>query len=224
MLERDEVVRRTEGFVRETMAEEAGAAASGHDWWHVWRVQRLALAIGREEGAGADLFVVELAALLHDVGDWKFRGGDEGAGGREAASWLRGLGVEEALVGRVAEVVGEVSYKGAGVATPAGSAEAAAVQDADRLDALGAIGVARAFAFGGARGRALHDPALPPVLHGSAAGYKGAAGPTLNHFWEKLLQLEGRMQTATGRRLAGERHRFVEEFVARFLAEWEGEA
>lgn len=224
MTDPNDMVRRTEAFVKEHLAAEPGAAASGHDWWHVWRVRRLALTIAREEGAGADPLVVELAALLHDVGDWKFRGGDEAAGPREAAAWLRSLGVDEATVGRVAAVVGEVSFKGAAVATPTASPEAAAVQDADRLDAIGAIGVARAFAFGGARGRALHDPARPPTAHGTVAAYRDSAGSTLNHFSEKLLLLAGRMQTTTGSRLATERHRYLAEFVARFAAEWEGDA
>ncbi len=221
---RDEVLRRTEAFVRERLAAEPGAAASGHDWWHVGRVRRLALAIARREGAGADPFVVELAALLHDVADWKFRDGDETAGPREAAAWLRSLGLAAGIVERVAAVVAAVSFKGAGVATPAGTPEAAAVQDADRLDAIGAIGVARAFAYGGARGRLLHDPETAPVPHGTAAAYHASAGPTLNHFFEKLLLVEGRMQTATGKELARRRHRFVEGFVARFLSEWQGEA
>lgn len=220
---RDAVVARTEEFVRARLAAEPGAAASGHDWWHVWRVRRLALAIADEEGTGADLVVVELAALLHDVADWKFRGGDQEAGAREAAAWLRSLGVAAGTVARVVAVVREVSFKGAGVATPAGSPEAAAVQDADRLDAIGAIGIGRAFAFGGSRGRALHDPAIPPMAHGTAAAYHDSAAPTLNHFFEKLLLLEGRLQTTTGHRLARERHRVVEAFVARFLAEWAGE-
>jgi uncharacterized protein len=220
---RKTVAQRTEAFARARLAAEPGATATGHDWWHTWRVRRAALAIAREEGAGADPLVVELAALLHDVADWKFRGGDTDAGPREAASWLRAAGLDEATTARVAAVIAEVSFKGAGVATPVSTPEAAAVQDADRLDAIGAIGIARAFAYGGARGRPLHDPTIPPAPHADFGAYQATTAPTLNHFPEKLLLLKDRMQTATGRRLAEERHRFLEAFVTRFLSEWEGE-
>jgi len=218
------IVRQTEAFAREQLAAESGATATGHDWWHTDRVRRTALRIAAGEGEGANPVVVELAALLHDVADWKFRGGDEAAGPREAAAWLRSLGLDAATTARVAAVIAEVSYKGAGVATPVSTPEAAAVQDADRLDALGAIGIGRAFAYGGAKGRPLHDPGIPPTLHASFGAYQVTTASTLNHFSEKLLLLKDRMQTATGRRLAEERHRYVEGFVARFLAEWAGEA
>jgi len=216
------VLRRTGAFVRERLAETPGATATGHDWWHVCRVRRTALAIAAAEGG--DPFVVELAALLHDVADRKFGGGDWGAGARAAAAWLRSLGVDHQTVDQVAAIIDGLSFKGAGVPTPMATPEGAAVQDADRLDALGAIGIARAFAYGGMRGRPLHDPDVPPTPHPTAAAYAAATGPTLNHFPEKLLLLEDRMQTATGRRLAEERHRFLEAFLARFLAEWDGRA
>ena len=214
--DRAEVVARTAAHVRALL----GKDATGHDWWHVERVRRLALRIGAEEGA--DPFVVELAALLHDVADWKFHGGDEEAGARAARGWLEGLGVEPAVVDHVAAIVRDLSFKGAGVATPMASREGAVMQDADRLDAIGAVGIARAFAYGGARGRALHDPEVPPVLHATAGAYKTAGGPTINHFHEKLLLLKDRMNTDAGRRLAEERHRFVEAYLERFLAEWDG--
>ncbi len=209
------VVERTAAHVRELMAGDA----SGHDWWHVERVRRLALRLAAEEGA--DPLVVELAALLHDVADWKISG-DADAGARHAREWLGSLGVETALVQHVADIVAGISFKGAGVPTPMATVEGAVVQDADRLDALGAIGIARAFAYGGSRGRPLYEPGDDPRLHASFAEYRSAAGSTLNHFQEKLLLLRARMNTSAGRRLADERHRYMEEYVRRFLAEWEG--
>lgn len=194
-----------------------GKEGTGHDWLHVERVWRNARAIGRAEKA--ELFVVELAALLHDIADWKFHGGDLAAGPREARRWLLKAGAGPETAARVAAVVAQVSYKGAKVDDSTASLEAAVVQDADRLDALGAIGIARTFAYGGAKGRGIYDPAVKPVLHGSARSYSRSEGPTLNHFYEKLLLLKGRMKTRTGRRLAAERHRFMELFLKRFYAE-----
>ena len=212
----DEILRRTEAFMRETLAGDA----SGHDPWHVLRVRRLALHIGRREGA--DLFVVELAALLHDIADWKFHGGDEEIGPRRAMDWLIRLGVEAPVVERVGAIVRDLSFKGAGVAAAPLTLEGQVVQDADRLDAIGAIGIGRTFAYGGHKGRALYDPAIPPERHASAERYKTNQGPTLNHFFEKLLLLRDRLNTPTARAIAERRHRFLEAFVERFLEEWEG--
>lgn len=210
------VVARTEAFVRGRMEGEG----SGHDWWHVHRVRRTALRLAREEGA--DPYVTELAALLHDVADHKFHGGDLAAGPRAAREWLEGLGAEPAVVEHVSSIIAGMSFKGAGVPTPMETPEGRVVQDADRLDALGAVGVARAFAYGGSRGRPLYDPGVPPERHDSFAAYQSTASPTLNHFHEKLFLLRDRMNTAAARRIAEGRHRYLEEFVARFLAEWEG--
>ena len=217
VMTRAEVLERTAAFVRGKLEGEG----SGHDWWHVDRVRRTALRLAA--GEGADSFVVELAALLHDVADHKFHGGDETAGPRAAREWLGGLGVAADTVEHVAAIVAELSFKGSGVATPMSTREGAVVQDADRLDAIGAIGVARTFAFGGSRGRPMHDPEAPPEAHDSFEAYKASRGPTVNHFHEKLLLLRDRMNTAAARRAADERHRFMEEFLRRFHAEWEGE-
>lgn len=211
-------MERTEELVRERLMGEG----TGHDWWHTDRVRRMALRIGAEEGV--DLGVVELAALLHDLHDWKFNGGDEEIGPEAAAAWLRQNGADEETVGHVREIVATLSFKGHGVPTPMRTREGAVVQDADRLDALGAIGIARAFAYGGFKERVLHDPTVPPELHASAERYKTSTGTTINHFHEKLLHLRDRMNTETGRRIAAERHRYLEEFLARFHAEWAGEA
>src|SRR6059058_1817584 len=189
------VIEQTANHVRGLLSGEG----SGHDWFHIERVCRAALAIGREEGA--DLLVVELAALLHDVADWKFAEGDHEAGSRAAREWLVSLGVAPATIDQVCQIIAELSFKGAGVATPMTSLEGQCVQDADRLDALGAIGVARAFAYGGHKGRALYDPAIPPEPHVSFDAYKNNTGPTINHFYEKLLLLKDRMSTDTGKRL-----------------------
>lgn len=212
----DSVLARTEEHMRATLQGDS----SGHDPWHVLRVRRLAVHIGGREGA--DLYVVELAALLHDIADWKLHDGDEEVGPRRAREWLRGLGVEAEVVEQVGAIVRDLSFKGAGVPAPRLSLEGQVVQDADRLDALGAIGVGRAFAYGGLKGRALYDPDIPPESHASAERYKGNRSPTLNHFDEKLLLLKERMNTATARAIAERRHRFLEEFQTRFLEEWEG--
>jgi uncharacterized protein len=210
-----EWISRTEGFVREKLPIDA----TGHDWHHVFRVRRNALAIATTENV--DLLVVELAALLHDIADHKFHGGDETAGPRTARRWLESLGgVPEQIIDQVCQIIARLSFKGAAVAQEPLSLEGQVVQDADRLDALGAIGIARAFAYGGSKGRPLHDPDVPPEQHSSFEAYKKGAGPTLNHFYEKLLLLKDRFNTAAGRRLAEERHAYLVEFLRRFLAEW----
>jgi uncharacterized protein len=214
----DDLITRTEEFVRKQMAR----ADPAHDWWHVTRVRRLARRIAEEEPGPVNWLVVDLAALLHDVADWKLADGDLDAAPRAARAWLASQGADSALIEHVAEIVAGVSYRGIGLPTPMRTIEGAVVQDADRLDALGAIGIARAFAYGGARGLPLYDPAIPAVVHHTAEAYARGAGPTLNHFYEKLLHLSGRMQTETGRRLAAERHQVLEAFIERFLAEWEG--
>lgn len=213
-----ELIDTTAAHVRSQSAGES----TGHDWWHIHRVWRNAQAIAA--GEDVDAVVVELAALLHDIADWKFHGGDLEAGPRAAREWLSGLGAEPDLIEAVADIVGRVSYKGAGIADDMPSPEGRVVQDADRLDAMGAIGIARAFAYGGHTGRPIHDPDIAVELHASADAYSGSRAGSLNHFPEKLLLLRDRMHTATARRIADERHAYMEEFVARFRREWEGEA
>jgi uncharacterized protein len=211
------VIAATAAFIEEKFQAEG----SGHDWPHIWRVWQVARTLAAEQPV-IDQEVAELAALLHDIADWKFHGGDYEAGPRAARAWLASQHVPEATIDRVQQVIREVSFKGLGVETPVTSPEAAVVQDADRLDAIGAIGVARAFAYGGHKGRPLHDPAVPPVLHADFEQYKQSTAPTLNHFYEKLLHLQDRLHTPAARRMAARRHQFMEEFVAQFLAEWEG--
>jgi len=212
-----DIIEKTAQHIRSLLASDS----SGHDWWHIQRVWKNALLIGQQEGA--DLFVVQLAALLHDIADWKFHGGDETLGPRRAEAWLAGLGVDRATIERVCDIIGHLSFKGAGVATPMDSIEGQVVQDADRLDAIGAIGIARAFAYGGHAGRAMHDPEVLPEHHASFAAYKKNSGPTINHFHEKLLLLKDRMNTVAARRLAEARHQVMETFLEQFHAEWEGQ-
>lgn len=216
-MDTNSVIERTAAHVRELFSGDS----SGHDWHHTDRVRRVALAIAREEGA--DLVVVELAALLHDVADWKFAGGDHLAGPRAARQWLEQNSADPALVNHVEQIVAGLSFKGAGVPTPMATLEGQIVQDADRLDAIGAIGIARTFAYGGHKGQPIYDPDLPPQPHDSFEAYKRGGGSTINHFYEKLLVLADRMNTAAARRLAAERHRFLEQFLAQFLAEWNGD-
>ena len=206
-------VLKTAAYAKKTLGREA----TGHDWLHVERVWRSAKLLAR--GSGADLFVVELAALLHDIADWKFHGGDASVGPRKAAAWLKKLAVDAETAAGVVYIVENLSFKGAKVKNSIATLEGKLVQDADRLDAIGAIGVARAFAYGGAKGREIYNPDVKPVLHASAKAYSKGAGPTLNHFHEKLLLLKDRMNTAAGRRAAAGRHRFLLSFMRQFDAE-----
>jgi len=211
-----EIIRKTAAYARKTLGREA----TGHDWLHVERVWDNARMLGK--GSGADMFTVELAALLHDIADWKFHGGDASAGPKKAAAWLRSLGVAEPTVKHVAAIIAESSFKGAKVRNRIATLEGRIMQDADRLDAIGAIGIARAFAYGGAKGRDIYDPSVKPVLHKSAKAYSGAAGPTINHFHEKLLLLKGLMNTPAGRRAATGRQSFMTAFLRQFGAEIAG--
>jgi uncharacterized protein len=194
------------------------AESSGHDWHHINRVWQLATQIAAREGA--DQQVVALGALVHDIADWKFHGGDDSVGPREAERLLTEEGASREIIDQVVDIVRTISYKGAGVSTAMKSLEGECVQDADRLDAIGAIGIARCFAYGGHAGRQMYDPNEPPVMHATAEEYKASKGHSLNHFYEKLFLLKERMNTDTGKQLAEQRHLFMENFVAQFLAEW----
>ena len=211
------IIEKTRTFVEAKLAQDA----AGHDWWHVYRVWKCARAIARQELA--DLYIVELAALLHDIADWKFNNGDEQAGPNQAGEWLSANQVDETIIEAVKQIILNLSYKGANVQAAPLSLEGQIVQDADRLDAIGAVGIARAFAYGGAKGRAMHDPGVRPALHASFAAYKSSTGSTINHFYEKLLLLKDRLNTDTARRMAERRHTFMERFLEEFYAEWEAD-
>lgn len=210
-------IDKTEAYVRKELEGEG----SGHDWWHIHRVRNMALRLGNEEEA--NLFVVELAALLHDIADHKFHDGDAEIGPATARVWLDSLGLEEETISHVCRIIKDLSFKGAEVATPMHSIEGMVVQDADRLDAIGAIGIARAFAYGGHKNREMHNPLIQPESHDSFEAYKKNTGPTLNHFYEKLFLLKDRMNTKSGIKLAEKRHRFMKDFVDQFLSEWDGQ-
>jgi uncharacterized protein len=214
-LNRDEILLATARFAR----RELSADSSGHDWWHVERVRNLALELARRESG--ELYTVELAALLHDISDYKLNGGDLAEGPRVAHEWLLEQGESEDLARTVAGIVAEVSFKGAGERSAPSTLEGAIVQDADRLDAIGAIGIARTFAYGGYAGQAMHDPDRKPEPHATQEEYLKRNGTTINHFHEKLLLLRDRMNTRTGRRLAAHRHQVLERFLDEFLTEWD---
>jgi uncharacterized protein len=199
---------------------------SGHDWWHVWRVWNMAKRIAAHEaerGAEVNTLVVELAALLHDLGDHKFHGGDTTVAPRMTREWLHNLHVDAETVEAVAEIVATLSFKGANVATPMQTLEGMIVQDADRLDAIGAIGVARTFAYGGHKGRELYNPDISPHQHDDFVTYSSNAAPSINHFYEKLLLLKDRINTDYAKQIAEERHQFLEQFLDQFFAEWNGD-
>ncbi|WP_187260537.1 HD domain-containing protein [Pontibacter beigongshangensis] len=216
MPENDTIIQATANHIKSLLSGEG----SGHDWWHVYRVWQNVLAIAKHEQA--DLFIVELAALLHDIGDHKFHGGDESVGPRMAQEWLESLEVKATDIDHICLIIKEISYKGAGTSSAMNSVEGQIVQDADRLDAIGAIGIGRAFAYGGHKGHEMYNPAIKPVLHDSFEAYKTASAPTLNHFYEKLLLLKYRMHTKTAKAMAAQRHQYMEGFLAQFYQEWEG--
>jgi uncharacterized protein len=212
----NELIDKTVSYVRKQLESEG----SGHDWWHTRRVWKMAERIADEEEA--DQLTVQLAALLHDIADWKSHNRDFGIGPKVAREWLKSLGVPEPRVTEVAHIVGSISFKGVGAGKPKLSLEGQIVQDADRLDALGAIGIARTFAYGGHNSRLIYDPDIPPITEHTEESYVNNTSSSINHFHEKLLLLRDLMNTQTGRRIAGIRHAFVELFLEEFYKEWDG--
>ena len=213
----DLIIEKALAYVRDLLEGEG----SGHDWWHIKRVYDLSVTMANEYPE-ADLFIVQLGALLHDIGDHKFHNGDHTVGPKMVTDWLAGNQVDESTIAQVVAIVKEISYKGADVETPMSSLEGEIVQDADRLDAIGAIGIARTFAYGGNKNREMHNPEISPEQHSDFETYKKTTGPTINHFYEKLLLLKDRMNTAFGKKLAQQRHTYMETFLEEFFAEWEG--
>ena len=191
---------------------------TGHDWYHIDRVRRVALQIQEKEGG--DRYVIELAALLHDVSDHKFNGGDFELGAAVADQMLTKYGVDDNTRSHIAEIVKNVSYKGSGVEDSMNSIEGKIVQDADRIDAIGAIGIARTFAYGGSIGQMIYDPEIPPKENQSVESYVNDRSHTVNHFYEKLLLLKDRMNTQTGKAIAEERTEFMQGFLKQFYNEW----
>jgi uncharacterized protein len=213
-----QIVQKTADFVKEKFSSEG----TGHDWWHMYRVWQLARHIAQKEGK-VNMLIVELGALLHDIADWKFHD-DPSAGAKETRDWLEKLKVDASIIDEVAFIVEHISYKGGFNKYQMRTLEGKIVQDADRLDALGAIGVARTFAFGGASGRAMYNPDIKPIEYKSLQQFKEKIphNHTINHFYEKLLLLKDKMNTKTGKHIALGRHRYMEKFLQEFYAEWEG--
>ena len=212
-----EIIDQTVKFVKETLANTEG----GHDWWHIYRVWQLAKKIASIEKT--NLLVVELGALLHDIADTKFNDGDESIGPKKAREFLQSISVEEEIITHVENIIQHISFKGGNFEQAFNSTELAVVQDADRLDAMGAIGIARTFNYGGFKNRAIYNPNIQPNLNMSKEEYKNSTAPTINHFYEKLLLLKDRMNTATGKAMAAHRHQYMEQFLEEFYKEWEGD-
>ncbi len=207
-------IELTKAFVKNTLAEAEG----GHDWFHIERVYRNCLLISKHENV--DDYIVALGALLHDIADSKFHNGDEAVGPQRAREFLLEINVDTIVIEHVENIIKHISFKGGNHTQSFSSPELNVVQDADRLDALGAIGIARTFNYGGFKNQKLYDPEIPPKLDMTKEEYKQSKAPTINHFYEKLLLLKDRMHTKTGKKLALERHRYMEEFLERFYDEW----
>lgn len=212
----ESVINKIELELKKQFSEEA----TGHDWYHIDRVRRVALQIHELEGG--DREIIELAALLHDISDHKFNGGDFELGGDLAMEILNQHGISEEIQNKVAEIVRNVSFKGSGVEDTMETLEGQIVQDADRIDALGAIGIARTFAYGGSVGSMIYDPNIEPKENQSKESYVKNRSHTINHFYEKLLLLEERMHTATGKEIAKERTDFMKDYLNQFYREWNG--
>lgn len=208
----------TVDFVKRTLEDAEG----GHDWWHISRVWKVAKQIALQE-EGVDVLVVELAALLHDIADPKFHDGNEDIGPQVAVQFLTEKGLDYERVFHVEQIIRNMSFKSSLGELTFRSAEMDIVQDADRLDAIGAIGIARAFSFGGFKNRPLYDPAVPPNLSMSKEEYKKSKSHTINHFYEKLLLLKDKMNTPTAKKIAASRHVFMEQYLAQFYAEWDAD-
>ncbi len=208
------IINEAVEFVRNTFKDEY----SGHDCFHTLRVYRMAERIAERENA--DLMTVRLAALLHDVDDIKLSPGTYENKDR-AVGFLRGYGISEEMIKKICDIIGEVSFRGTDSVTPV-TLEGKCVQDADRLDALGAVGIARTFAYGGSHGRVIHDPGVKPAADMNAEEYQGHISTSVNHFYEKLFLLRDMMNTDTAKKIAGQREDFMKNFISEFLDEWDG--
>ena len=215
MTSKDQITK-TIAFVKEQLANAEG----GHDWFHIERVYKNSLLISKNENV--DVFIVQLGALLHDIADSKFHHGDETVGPKVAREFLFNINVDSKAIEHVVKIIENISFKGGNEIQKFKSPELDVIQDADRLDALGAIGIARTFNYGGFKNRTLFDPDIKPNLNMSEEEYKASTAPTINHFYEKLLLLKGKMNTKTGKQIAEKRHKFMELYLEQFYAEWDG--
>ena len=211
-----ELINNTIQFVQ----QELKGAEGGHDWFHIERVWKNAKLIAKSEDV--DLEIVEIAALLHDIADSKFNNGDEKIGPKKALNFLIDQDADYRVIDHVLAIIENVSFKGGNVARTFNSTELDVVQDADRLDAIGAIGIARTFNYGGFKNRAIYDPEIKPVLNMTKEQYKSSTAPTINHFYEKLLLLKDNFNTTSGKQIAEKRHQFMEQYLEQFYGEWSG--
>ncbi|WP_196849008.1 MULTISPECIES: HD domain-containing protein [unclassified Flavobacterium] len=214
---KEDIIDKTILFVKEKLENAEG----GHDWFHIERVYKNAVLISKNEAC--DATIVRLGALLHDIADSKFHNGDETVGPTVAREFLESENAAEETIAHVINIIENISYKGGNFEKKFSSIELDIVQDADRLDAIGAIGIARTFNYGGFKNRTIYDPKIAPKTKMSKEEYKNNDSPTLNHFYEKLLLLKDKMNTVTGKQIAQERHKYMEGFLSQFYAEWEGE-
>ena len=212
-----DLINYTIAFVKKELENAEG----GHDWFHIQRVYKNALLIAN--GENCDILIVQLGALLHDIADSKFHDGDETVGPKKARLFLESKNVPENKIVPVINIIENISFKGGHEAKKFSSLELDIVQDADRLDAIGGIGIARTFNYGGFKNRAIYHPEIKPNLHMSKEEYKNSEAPTINHFYEKLLLLKDKMNTKTGKEIAAQRHEFMELFLNQFYDEWNGE-
>lgn len=212
----NDIIQKTSAYIK----QEFGDDSSGHDWWHIYRVWKNAITICEHEKG--DVFVVELAALLHDLDDWKFNEAEDETPHR-AKVWMESCKIDSQTIETVCEIIMHISFKGGNVENKMKSLEGFIVQDADRLDAIGAIGIGRAFAYGGYKNRPMYDPELPPQIHSTFEQYKNSKSATINHFYEKLLLLKDMMNTSTAKRIAEQRHEVMVKFLDQFMKEWDGE-
>lgn len=210
------IISNTEKFVKKTLKNAEG----GHDWFHILRVWNNAKLIAKDENV--DVFIVELGALLHDIADSKFHNGNETIGPKIAREFLNSQQVEEGIIVHIENIINNISFKGGNFNQTFTSNELNVIQDADRLDAIGAIGIARCFNYGGFKNRPLYNPEISPNLTMTKEEYKKSESPTINHFYEKLLLLKNKMNTVTGKKIAEERHQYMENFLQQFYKEWDG--
>jgi len=217
MMTNQQLIENTIAFAKKELENAEG----GHDWFHVERVYKNALLISKTEEV--NVLVVSLGALLHDIADSKFYKGDETMGPKKARNFLETQNVSEEIITHIIKIIENISFKGGNKKQVFYSNELAVLQDADRLDAIGAIGIARCFNYGGFKDRKLYDPEIAPNLQMTPAEYKSSTAPTINHFYEKLLLLKDKMNTQTGKQIAQKRHDYMEGFLKQFYGEWEGE-
>ncbi|WP_435255634.1 HD domain-containing protein [Tenacibaculum sp. A30] len=215
-MNKEQIIQNTIEFVKETLQ----GAEGGHDFFHIERVYKNALLIA--EGENVDVFVVSIGALLHDIADSKFYNGDETVGPQKARAFLESQKVPEDIITHIEEIITNISFKGGNFEQKFTSPELDVIQDADRLDAIGAIGIARCFNYGGFKNRELYNPEIPPNLKMTKEEYKKSTAPTINHFYEKLLLLKDKMNTQAGKAIAAQRHAYMEDFLQQFYNEWNG--